>query len=129
MVLNELSQTYIDPKRFLKDVYGIFRKLKIIRSQNQFSTKVLKRSPNYFSMVMASNQNFSTSALSELVSYINQLKHHLDTYPNIYHSNIYKDIERLKMKGIRILNENIKRTDITGGELEVFFAEDTGALV
>ncbi len=108
---------YTDIKRYVNQVFKTFKQNKIIRSQEEFSKTLLRRSPHYYSMLMASEQEFSIASLSNLVGTIRALKQTIESNPDRYYSTAYKAFERLEEWGLKILSTRIKEIHIPQHEV------------
>lgn len=115
MVYTYNTEDYLsETKRFVNNVYKTFKKHKIVRSQEQFSEQILKRSSHYLSMILASEQELSTASLSHLVKCIRGLKEQ-----NKDKASTLKSIERLEETGLKVLHHKIKSIHIPEMEIVV----------
>lgn len=78
----------------------------VVTSYAEFSLKICKRNPNYFSYQRFKNRDFSISALIECIKSFRKINQNLKRYDSVWESEIIES-QRLEQEMMKLLKAKI----------------------
>ena len=92
--------TKIDIKDKVKQIYQTMKNYNLVETQTEFSRFILQKSPRYFSMIIANeDQDFSVNSLSWLVSQLDLIRRDKINNPQI---------NELYLNAVKCLDKRVK---------------------